>query len=328
MDISCDIIRDLLPLYAEELTSQDSNELVEEHLCRCDPCTKQLAILKKVQIVPVDVDTKSLKRVWDTIKRRRILAVLTVLLLVASIWGSVYTYMNVPIALTADEAVVSFEKTEDGGICHTLYEYAYMMHAREYGSNKGYIYQTTRSRMWDWENSPYPYQTIQSYEYGTVQLEDGTTRPYFSDSTWPWQGEITELAVEQNHWYLNIYDGTPETILWDGGAETPSKESFMEPNYVLAYLAVSCVVLSFGLWAASGRVKKPWVVEMMQRISVFAASIVYATVLVCGERYVCLDGLYEMRIRFEYILCLSAVVALTALFARQVYKLNKQDKGQ
>ena len=47
MDISCDIIRDLLPLYAEDLVSEDSRKLVDGHLCSCDPCTKQLGILKK-----------------------------------------------------------------------------------------------------------------------------------------------------------------------------------------------------------------------------------------------------------------------------------------
>ena len=45
MEISCDIIRDLLPLYAEDLVSEDSRKLVDDHLCTCDPCTKQLGIL-------------------------------------------------------------------------------------------------------------------------------------------------------------------------------------------------------------------------------------------------------------------------------------------
>ena len=34
MDISCDIIRDLLPLYAENLVSEDSRKLVDDHYIR------------------------------------------------------------------------------------------------------------------------------------------------------------------------------------------------------------------------------------------------------------------------------------------------------
>lgn len=47
MKLSCNVIRDLLPLYAENLTSEESNALVDEHLCGCDECAKQLGILKK-----------------------------------------------------------------------------------------------------------------------------------------------------------------------------------------------------------------------------------------------------------------------------------------
>ena len=32
MDISCDVIRDLLPLYAEDMVSEDSKWLVDGHL--------------------------------------------------------------------------------------------------------------------------------------------------------------------------------------------------------------------------------------------------------------------------------------------------------
>lgn len=42
MKISCDIIRDLLPLYAENMTSQASSEMVETHLGECEGCTNYL----------------------------------------------------------------------------------------------------------------------------------------------------------------------------------------------------------------------------------------------------------------------------------------------
>ena len=47
MDISCDVIRDLLPLYAEDLASEDSRKLVEEHLRACDDCRLILETMQK-----------------------------------------------------------------------------------------------------------------------------------------------------------------------------------------------------------------------------------------------------------------------------------------
>ena len=42
MKISCEIIRDLLPLYHDGVCSNDSKKLVEEHLAYCDSCKAEL----------------------------------------------------------------------------------------------------------------------------------------------------------------------------------------------------------------------------------------------------------------------------------------------
>ena len=51
MKTNCDIIRDLLPLYAEHITSEASNALVEEHLAECEACRAELEQME--QPVPV-----------------------------------------------------------------------------------------------------------------------------------------------------------------------------------------------------------------------------------------------------------------------------------
>ena len=43
MNIPCDTIRDLLPLYHDEVCSQESRKLVEEHLAGCESCRAELA---------------------------------------------------------------------------------------------------------------------------------------------------------------------------------------------------------------------------------------------------------------------------------------------
>ena len=42
MNLSCDVIRDLLPLYADRAASADTAALVEEHLASCPACREEL----------------------------------------------------------------------------------------------------------------------------------------------------------------------------------------------------------------------------------------------------------------------------------------------
>ncbi|MHB8073179.1 zf-HC2 domain-containing protein [Desulfosporosinus fructosivorans] len=42
MKISCEIIKDLLPLYHDGVCSNDSKTMVEEHLAYCDSCKAEL----------------------------------------------------------------------------------------------------------------------------------------------------------------------------------------------------------------------------------------------------------------------------------------------
>lgn len=46
MTINCDIIRDLLPSYVDELTSKESNAAIDEHIKNCPACKKILENMK------------------------------------------------------------------------------------------------------------------------------------------------------------------------------------------------------------------------------------------------------------------------------------------
>ena len=62
----CEIVEDLLPLYVDDICSEESRNLVEEHIEHCDECKKQLEYMKENIVIPQNVDTKILKK----IKRR------------------------------------------------------------------------------------------------------------------------------------------------------------------------------------------------------------------------------------------------------------------
>lgn len=78
MNVSCNIVRDLLPLYAEGLVSPDTEKMVHDHLITCNTCTKELAMLKKPLPLPVMVDSRKLYRLRNAIWRRFALGVIAV----------------------------------------------------------------------------------------------------------------------------------------------------------------------------------------------------------------------------------------------------------
>ena len=96
MKISCNIIEDLLPLYVDDMVSEDSRQLVEEHLKECTTCQKMMEEMKKENSLGhgkeglADAERKAiepLKKIRRKIRRKRIAAVLMAAVLVAATGG-------------------------------------------------------------------------------------------------------------------------------------------------------------------------------------------------------------------------------------------------
>lgn len=67
-NINCNIIRDILPLYADEVVSDDTKTLVEGHLAECEACTQQLHTIRSPIVLPIQEDEvktiRTFKRRW------------------------------------------------------------------------------------------------------------------------------------------------------------------------------------------------------------------------------------------------------------------------
>lgn len=81
--LSCDVTRDLLPLYADEVCCQESKELVEEHLAGCEECRNELRMIKTEvfeQSAPMMEKTKfTMKRAMKKTRRKWMLSIVAVL---------------------------------------------------------------------------------------------------------------------------------------------------------------------------------------------------------------------------------------------------------
>lgn len=61
-DVSCEVIRDLLPLYEDDVVSEETAELVREHLKDCPACREELRKMRTPISMPPDGDEEAVKR--------------------------------------------------------------------------------------------------------------------------------------------------------------------------------------------------------------------------------------------------------------------------
>ena len=89
MKVSCDVIRDLLPLYTDQAASADTVALVEEHLASCPACREELGRLgTALPAEPEGVEPlRRFKRRW---RRRQVLIAVTAAVVTAAVAGGIF----------------------------------------------------------------------------------------------------------------------------------------------------------------------------------------------------------------------------------------------
>lgn len=88
-DIICEVIRDLIPLYVDDVLSSDSKTLVEEHLETCEDCTDYYHALKEPegdykQMRKSD-EKAAFKRIKGTLKKKRLITILVTAVCIAAL---------------------------------------------------------------------------------------------------------------------------------------------------------------------------------------------------------------------------------------------------
>ena len=116
MKLDCEVIQDLLPLYAEHMASPASTALVEEHLQECEACRAELEqMLQPVPVQPEPQPDAPLKGIRTTLRKKRILTAAAAVLAVLCAVVLVFWMGNLSTPVTAEEAGIwLYNKKEDG----------------------------------------------------------------------------------------------------------------------------------------------------------------------------------------------------------------------
>ncbi|MCR5794291.1 MAG: zf-HC2 domain-containing protein [Solobacterium sp.] len=111
MKNECSVVQDLLPLYAEKLTSEDTNEFIEEHLAGCEECSHVLKGLQ-ADVPQIQEEELPLKQLSAVYKKNRLETVLCAVFIVMSIAISVFSWITAPQYLALKDAVAYIDAKE------------------------------------------------------------------------------------------------------------------------------------------------------------------------------------------------------------------------
>lgn len=219
MKVSCDIIGDLLPLVAENIASEASRKLVEEHIMDCPDCREQYESLKKHDSVETAIPQDgemALGAVKEEIRHRRRNSVLLVACLVFLVVFTVFSQLTAPQYLPYSEGLLSIEESADGT-----------------------VYGTFSS-----EVTAYQIRTVQG-ENLEIELTAWTT---VWDQLFGKMAQTVKLSSPEQPvdtvWYCS---GAGEPILVYGSA--PDSGRIVLPRLVLGYYAVIAAIATVALGA-------------------------------------------------------------------------------
>lgn len=162
----CSIVRDILPLYIEDMVSDDTALFVEEHLKNCSECQKELAKLKataEIEIMSKETvlvhqeeaaPLKTLKRkLW---RKQIITIVLSFLAAAVFIGGVVFVLFSWGVPISSDNIKLETEiqYSDTGYLNQEFVLHIFQMYDKPLGVSVNDVYQTD-------ENGNYVYN-----EYG------------------------------------------------------------------------------------------------------------------------------------------------------------------
>lgn len=300
--MNCNVIRDLLPLYAEDMVSPESKALVEDHLQDCESCTRELASLKNMPKLPLEVETSSLRRVGNAIQKRRTLTALAAAMTAIALIVTVYIFMNTTIYLTAGQAVEGLELREDGGLAIDFADCTNGNSRTDSEENIFLLSSTTRhtmlrrksdpnpsemspealeryvrSRSWPDETAQETLDRIQKTYvlYGKWETSEGYVYPdgFVDGQKAHPDGKWIDSAAEKDVWYLNPYAPGSSTLLWNGtGMDYTPSTPWGSGLYIGLVLFSAFFAAAFAL-AAWKRPEAAWGILAICAVSVTAATL-------------------------------------------------------
>ena len=221
--ISCEVIQDMLPLYYDNVCSNDSKKMVEEHLSYCDNCKMELEKIQdevhipEKKIIENRNDGNVIKKISTAWKRVRLKAfikggLISTLLMSIIILGYVGLFKwEITSVATDVVGIRDISQMEDGKIVYYAeINDGYSLNRIKYDMDKeGNFYITPLRPIVKKEAEP-PYALEKGYDFIDIKEQE----------------EYRGIEVK------TIYYGTPKdkVLIWEKGMELPKTSEEVEKS--------------------------------------------------------------------------------------------------
>jgi len=116
MSDKCNIIKDLLPLYVEDMVSTDTRKFVSEHLEHCAECRAEFEHMKKPADFIPDTDIVPLKKIKKDLFIKRLQTIFFTAVLACAIAAVVFGILTAPKFFPYSTSLLSVIDSPDGNI--------------------------------------------------------------------------------------------------------------------------------------------------------------------------------------------------------------------
>lgn len=237
MKLPCHVVEDLLPLYHDGVCSEESKQLVEEHISQCAACKDVLHTLKE-EVMSIDDSNAaqpllSVKMTWNKEKRKVFIKALAItlslcLLLLAGWWG-LTKWDCVPLA-QEDFVLLRLAEFEDGNIqvrTTTAYQgYQCDMH---YDAEENAVYAVMKRPIIA-ERKALPSESI-LYAGMLTDYQGGWGQFVFDpDGSEIWTDENGEMLPIKAY-YIGEPGSDDVVLIWEEGMDLPPATAEDEAEY-------------------------------------------------------------------------------------------------
>ena len=300
MKLSCDVIRDLIPLYAENMTSAESSALVEEHLKSCADCRNMLAQLRNLEPIPIDTDTIPVKQLRTHVRRKTVLSVMIAVCSVFLILCGFLAYCLVPVALSAEEAIISVKMRNDKPEKLEL-------------SERADLILSDVTLMLD--NASQSVHCF--YEYRCDLFKDTTNLKFVP---------VRRIEDGGSIWYCGVFAGEGDTLLWGSG----EKKVVVSDNIIDATLLY---MFHFALWtglvaAVLGiLLRKKKMGTVLWRLAIPLLCFTGCVWFVTGGQLIGFFGLQYILPKYTFVALMTVFSWVVANSATTLVLLNLDEKA-
>lgn len=295
MSNKCNLIKDILPLYVEDMVSTDTREFVDEHLEHCAECHAEYESMRNSsKFVPeIDTDIAPLKRIKKDLYIKRLQTIFFTAILACAAAMIIFGFLTSPKFIPYSDDLLNVIDSNNGNII-----VAFDDEVTGYSCIKEFNGETEVYRLNAWTTTWDLHSTKRGNQNVVIQSEDKSKiQIYFSQNNG--SGDVLIYGVNDN---------TQQDIV------TLPRQIFL-PYFVLAFLAlVILAVLRFLLK------NKQSIIVWIDRAILFPISYMAAQLFTKGINFTS----YSSQRDFCIMILVAVLLYLAMLTGISLYKARKE----